>query len=594
MEQILRENVNPEFTWDTKCLFENDEIWQKTYDECNERIAETSYYRGKLNNAENILNCFKLSDELSKTISRLYVYSNLRLHEDNANTFYQAMSGKATTISVKFSSSLSYIPTEILKLDFETIEEFMKNNSELAVYAHYFDDLFREKEHILSEEMEELLANASEIGEASDEIFSMLNEADMKFGTVKDDDGKDIELTHGKYLSLMESKNAEVRKGAFKTLYKSYMDHKNTLAATFNANVKKDLFFSHARKYNSSLEASLFSDNIPISVYKNLIDTVHKFLPAMHKYVSIRKKRLKLEEIHMYDLYTPIVLEADTQIDYEKAKQTVAESLAPLGEEYISVLKSAFENRWIDVYENKGKRSGAYSWGAYGEHPFVLLNYDNKVNDMFTLAHEMGHAMHSYYSWSTQKYCYSSYTIFLAEVASTVNEALLMEYLLKNTDDDNFKNYLLNYFIEQFRGTLFRQTMFAEFEMLTHEMVQNGEPLTVESLNRVYHDLNLKYYGSEIVLDEEIDYEWSRIPHFYNSFYVYKYATGYAAAIALSTKILNEGKADDYLEFLKAGSSDYSINILKKAGVDMSDKKPIEESLKVFESLVEKMDALSL
>ncbi|MDR2938893.1 MAG: oligoendopeptidase F [Clostridiales bacterium] len=587
---ILRKNVNLKDTWDTSVLFEADSLWEEEYVNCEKRLAEASGYKGKLNTAENILSCFELRDRLSHIVHKLYVYANLRLHEDNTDTKYQALSDRAAMISVKLGSAFSYVQSEILRLDFETVKGFMALNPGLAEYKHYFDDLFREKEHILSEEMEDLLAKAHEIGEAPDEIFSMLNEADLTFGLVKDDEGNEFELTHGKYISLMESQNIETRKHAFKTMYKSYMAHKNTLAASFSANVKKDLFFAKARKYNSSLESALSSDNIPVSVYKNLIAAVHTALPSMHDYVALRKKRLKLDDIHMYDLYVPIVQEADNKVDFEKAKAEVLESLKPLGEEYISILGSAFKGRWIDVYENKGKRSGAYSWGVHGAHPFVLLNYDNKVNDMFTLAHEMGHAMHSYYSWSAQKYFFSSYTIFVAEVASTVNEALLMEYLLDKEPAGNFKNYLLNYYIEQFRGTLFRQAMFAEFEMETHQMVQNGIPLTSASLNEAYRALNRKYYGDGIILDEEIDYEWSRIPHFYSSFYVYKYATGYSAATALAKKIKGESSAaGKYIEFLKSGSSDYPLNLLKKAGVDMLGKGPVLESLEVFKSLVEKM-----
>ena len=418
----------------------------------------------------------------------------------------------------------------------------------------------------------------------------MINDADMEFGNVTDEDGNEVELTHGKYSSFLESKNVEVRKQAFNTYYDAYIKQKNTILATYNLSVKIDVFYAHIRNYKSALNEALFNDNIDDNVYTNLIDTITQNIYLMHSYVEKRKKVLKLEEIHMYDLYVPIVEEINSKVTYDEACETVLEALKPLGEDYVNKVKELFENNWIDVYENKGKQSGAYSWGAYGSHPYILMNFDNKVNDMFTLIHEIGHAMHSNYSWETQDYVNANYTIFVAEVASTVNEALLMQHLLKTTEDKNQKKYLINYFLDQFKGTVFRQTMFAEFELVTHDMVEKGEPLTVEVLNKIYRDLNKKYYGDGIVIDEKSDIEWARIPHFYSSFYVYQYATGFCAAINLSEKILNGTPQDieNYINFLKSGSSDYSIELLKKAGVDMSSHKPIEEALKVFEELLNK------
>jgi oligoendopeptidase F len=415
----------------------------------------------------------------------------------------------------------------------------------------------------------------------------MINDADMKFGEVTDDSGNKIELTHGKYGTLMQSQNRETRREAFEALYQSYYAQKNTLAATFSANVKKDWFFAKTRNYSSTRERALSAYNIPEEVYSALLTSVEKYLPVMHKYVDARKRILGLDEIHFYDLYAPIVKEADISVDYEKAKSSVLASVAPLGKDYVETVKRSYSDGWIDVYENKGKRSGAFSWGVYDAPPFIFLNYDNKLNDMFTLAHEMGHAMHSYYSHKTQPYVYAGYTIFLAEVASTVNEALLMEHLLKTSNDEIFSRYLINYYIEQFRTTVFRQTMFAEFESIAHGMSQKGEPLTFDSLYSVYKNLYVKYYGDKIILDPQIEYEWTRIPHFYNSFYVYQYATGFCSAVALARKIIYENGAENYLKFLKSGSSDYSINLLKEAGVDMTNPAAIESSLLKFKELTE-------
>lgn len=595
IKEKLRSEADSKYTWDLSSLFENDDQWQKKYDECIKKSEDFNVYKGTLSKtSDNLLNVLKLQDTVSSLSENLYVYSNLKLHEDTTNTFYQGMADKSDGMSVIISSAMSFIDSEILLVDENTLNGFFIENDELKLYSHYLEDLRRLKNHILKPELEELLANTAELGNAPENIYSTINNADISFGTVKNENGEDVVLTHAKFISLLESKDVKVRENTFKTFYASYEKQKNTFAAIYNASVKKDSFYAKVRNFDSALDSALASYNINKEVYTNLIETVHEFLPTMHKYVKLRKKRLGLDEIHMYDLYTPIVLEADTFISYEDAKIKVLEALAPLGEDYISKVSEGFNNRWIDVFENKGKRNGAYSFGSYESFPYILLNFDNKINDMFTLAHEMGHSMHSYYTRTNQEYIYGDYTIFLAEVASTVNESLLMQYLLKTTTDKNFKEYLLNYFMEQFRGTLFRQTMFAEFEMITHDMVESGEPLTVDSLSSLYKDLNLKYYGDEIILDDEIAIEWTRIPHFYSAFYVYQYATGYSAAIALSEKILNEGEVavEKYKDFLKSGSSDYSLNILKKAGVDMSTPEPIVKALSVFTEILNTMENL--
>jgi len=470
------------------------------------------------------------------------------------------------------------------------------------------DDLLRLKNHVLSPELEKILADISQITSAPENIFSMLDNADINFGKIKiksnsDSDNnnnknnnnneQEIELTHGNYISFMQSPDRELRKKVFNKYYDAYINQKNTIAAIYSSSVKKDVFYSRIRNFDSCMSQALFSKNISESVYHNLINTVNKYLPVLHDYMGIRKTKLCLKELCMYDIYVPLVSEFDKKIDFEEAKQTVKKALEPMGQDYINKLEEAFNSGWIDVYENKGKRSGAYSWGAYGCHPYVLLNFDNKLDDMFTLAHEMGHAMHSFYSWSTQAYIYSGHTIFLAEIASTVNETLLIKYLLKTTQDQDFRAYLINYFLEQFRRTLYRQTMFAEFELKTHELAEKDVPLTVDLLNKIYRDLNSKYHGPDVILDNKSDIEWARIPHFYSAFYVYQYATGYSAAIALSEKILSEG-SESYKEFLKAGISDYSLDILKKAGVDMTSPKPIESALDYFKNLVSEFKKIVL
>lgn len=583
-----RNEVSDNFKWKITDLYENDNLWQDDFNSISQKINELNAYKGRVS-IDNVLELFALKDKIGNVVEKIYVYANLKAHEDSSNTFYQGLSDKADSLITLYSSNVSYIEPELLSLD----ETKLLNAVSNTVYLHYIEDLLRSKEHILSAEKEELLAQVYEIEQAPDNIFSMLNNADLTFDDAVDKDGNKHPLTHGKYSSYLESTDRELRKSAFKSYYKSFYAQKNTIAAIYSASVKKDVFNARVRNYDSSLNAALEPYNIPVDVYKNLVKTVEKYLPLLHRYISLRKKRLGLDTLHFYDLYTPIVNNIDTAKEYESAKNTVRQALIPLGEEYLKTLNEGLDGGWIDVYENKGKRSGAYAWGSYGTHPFVSLNYDNTVNSMFTLIHEMGHAMHSHYTWSTQPYVYGDYTIFVAEVASTVNEALLMEHLLKTTKDENQKLYLINYFMEQFRGTLFRQTMFAEFELIAHEKCEEGEPLTFDALTEIYKQLNIKYYGNDIELDEEINYEWMRIPHFYSAFYVYQYATGYSAAIALSQKILNENGSENYIKFLKGGSSDYSINLLKTAGVDMSATAPTENALKVFENLLKQMENLS-
>lgn len=591
-----RNEVEPQHKWKIEDLYQNDEQWQQEVEVINTLVEELKQYQGKLgDSAETLYSFLSLSDKVDELLERVYVYANQKSHEDTTNATYQDLADKANNVMMTVNSALSFTTPEILTIPEERIRTFYEEKIELLQYQRMIQEIMKDKPHTLSSEMEELLAQTAEIADGPDNTFSMLNNADIKFPTIIDEDGEEIEITHGRYIKLMESPDRRVRKETFEGLYSSYKKLKNTIASLYSTNVKKDIFYAKARKFNSSLESALDGSRIPVEVYKNLIEAVHENLPAMYKYMEIRKKALKVDELHMYDIYAPIVSDFTMEVSFDEAKQIVKEGLKPLGEEYLSILQEGFDNGWIDIYENEGKRSGAYSWGAYGTHPFVLLNYQNNLKNTFTLAHEMGHAIHSYYSDKNQPITYAGYRIFVAEVASTCNEALLMAHLIANAKDKKEKAYLINYHLEQFRGTLYRQTMFAEFEMLTHQMAEEGQALTSETLSKLYYDLNKKYFGDNVVIDEDIAMEWARIPHFYRNFYVYQYATGYSAAIALSKRILEKGESavEEYIHnFLCGGSSKDPIDLLKGAGVDMSSKEPVEQALKVFADLVDQLEEL--
>ncbi|TAH75148.1 MAG: oligoendopeptidase F [Anaerolineaceae bacterium] len=592
-----RSEIEKKFTWAIEDLYATDELWEKEYNELKEMMPKATDYRGRLSeSAQVLLGFLRLYDELGVLMERVYVYANQKYHEDTGNPVYQDLADKSGVIIVQLESALSFATPEILSIPEETLERFKSEEEELRVYDFYLKNILRRKPHILSAQMEELLADAGEMASSPDNIYSKFDNADLKFPEIKDENGDTVRITHGRFIQLLESSDRRVREEAFKGVYETYESFKNTLAATFSSNVKQELFFTKARKYGSNLEKALNDSNVPVSVYTNLINAVHDNMGLMHRYVSLRKKLLGVNELHMYDLYTPLVQDVKMEVPFDEAKKIVAEGLKPLGEEYQEILQEGFGNRWIDIYENENKRSGAYSWGAYGTHPYVLLNYNDTLDNVFTLAHEMGHAIHSYYSDKVQPYVYAGYKIFVAEVASTCNEAILINHMLKKTEDKLQKAYLINHFLDKFKGTLYRQTMFAEFEMITHKMVEEGQSLTADTLCKIYHDLNVLYYGNDIVIDPEIDMEWARIPHFYRAFYVYQYATGYSAAIALSRRILQEGKpaVDDYIRFLSGGSSDYPIELLKKAGVDMSTKEPVNQALKLFEELLDQMEELML
>ncbi|TCT12307.1 oligopeptidase F [Natranaerovirga pectinivora] len=589
----LRSEIDDTYKWCLNDIISSLETFENIYNSCLENLKEIALFKDHLTkNASDLLRCLQLKDTLLMDLETLYVYSNMTLHEDTTNNHSQVLSERASNLQSIITQGLSFIEPELIELTSEKISALTKEEPSLKTYEHYLNNLLRKKEHILSKELEALLSKATDFSTSIQTIFSMFNEADIKFPEIIGEEGNPVELTKGRFISFMESKDRRVRKDAFEALLSTYNNHRNTLAAIYTSSVKKHVFYKNARRFSSSLEASLYENNISTEVYTQLISTVNDYLPTMHRYVDLRKRVLKLEDIHFYDLYTPMIKDVRTTISYSDAKNTVKDALMPLGQDYIDLLDIAFDNRWIDVYENKGKRSGAYSWGTYNSHPYVLLNFDDSIKNMFTLAHEMGHALHSYLSNKNQAYVNSHYSIFLAEVASTVNEALLMQYLLAKTEDPSTKLYLLNYYMEQFRGTVFRQTMFAEFEKITHEIVENGDPLTSEKLCEIYYDLNIKYYGPQLNTDRLIEIEWARIPHFYYNFYVFQYATGYSAAIALSKKILTEGASavNAYLEFLKSGGSDYSLEILKKAGVDMTSSIPITSALDEFEKIVSEME----
>ncbi|HLR09670.1 MAG TPA: oligoendopeptidase F [Bacillota bacterium] len=591
-----RDEIPEERTWRLEDIFATDDDWEKEFKALQADIPKITDYRGKLaDGAQTLVDVLQLQDALSERLGKLYTYAHMRADQDTTNTFYQALESRAETLLSSAASAMSFIVPEILSIDETVLNRFLEANEDLQKYKHTLDEINRQRPHVLSEREEALLAEAAEPLNNAGQTFTMLNNADLTFPTIKNEQGEDVQLTHGRYIGFLESKDRNVRKQAFKAMYETYGQFINTFAATLSGTVKKNNFNAKVRRYESARQAALDANNIPEKVYDNLVEAVNDKLPLLHRYVSLRKKVLGVDELHMYDMYTPLVQDVEMNISYEEAQQYVLDGLAPLGDDYINIVKEGFQNRWIDVEENKGKRSGAYSSGAYGTNPYILLNWQGTLNDAFTLAHELGHSVHSYYTRKSQPFRYGNYSIFVAEVASTLNEALLNDYMLKHLDDDRKKAYLLNHFLEGFRGTVFRQTMFAEFEHDIHVRMQNGEALTADKLTEIYYNLNKKYFGDDAVSDEEIGLEWARIPHFYMNYYVYQYATGYSAATALASSILSgeDGAVDRYInDFLCAGSSDYPIEILKKAGVDMTSKEPITASLDVFADKLAELEQL--
>lgn len=592
---LKREEADKKYAWRLEDIYPDVEEWRREYAQA-ERLAEKlAEYKGRVGeSSENLLAVFKLEDELGLLMERLVCYSHQLYDQDTTNADSQALSGEAEILGVKVGEAGSFLSPEIMAIPEEKIKEYLAGNEELKLYEKELEFIFRRKAHILSADKEAMMASVRDVLGGPQKTFGMFNNADIKFGTIKDENGEEVTVTHGRYGKLMENADRRVRQDAFNAMYSAFKGFENTIAANYESMIKGDIFKAKVRNYNSSIESYLDGGNIPLSVYENLIEAVHEGLPQMHRYVKLRKKALGLEELHMYDVYTPMVSDFKMEIPYEEAKEIVKKGVAPLGKDYVALLEEGFNGGWIDVYENEGKRSGAYSWGPNGTHPYVLLNYQDSLDSTFTLAHEMGHAIHSYKSHEAQPYVYASYRIFVAEVASTCNEALLNFYLIENAKDKKEKAYLINHFLEGFKGTVFRQTMFAEFEKKAHEMAEAGKSLTAKSLNEMYYELNKQYFGPDMCVDQDIEVEWARIPHFYTPFYVYQYATGFSAAMAIAKMIREEGQpaVDRYMKFLASGGSDYPIELLKIAGVDMSKPDAVKMGLQVFEELLDEMEEL--
>ena len=584
--------ISKAFQWDLSSLFESDQSWEQLFESAKEDIEEIKVWQGRiLESSPTFLTVIESSLALNRKLGRLYTYAKMKSDENTKDSVYQTLSSRAETLGVAASEATSYIVPELLSGDPSLIQQYVEGNDVLTGYGHYIDEIMRYKPHTLSAAEEKIMAQAGEIMSTPHNVFNMLSNADLKFPNVKNEKGEEVPLTHGSFIPLMKSNERQVRREAFETFYSVYEGHKNTFATLIDAEVKKNVFGSRVKKYDSARDAALFGNNIPTSVYDHLIEAVHEALPDFYKYMKLRKHLLGLDALHMYDVYPSIIKDVKMEIPYESAKEMVLNSLEPLGSDYVEIVKRAYEDRWIDVYENQGKRSGAYSFGAYDSKPYILLNYQETLDDVFTLTHEMGHSMHSYYTRAHQPYVYGNYSIFVAEVASTTNEALLNDYLLKTIEGKQEKLFILNHYLEQFRGTIFRQTMFAEFEREIHKHVESGGALTADRLSEIYGGLNQTYYGDEVVQDEQIRLEWARIPHFYYDFYVFQYATGFSAAIALSNKMLEEGDqaVTAYKTFLKSGSSNYPLEVLKLAGVDMTTSQPVKDALKVFGKLVDEM-----
>ena len=591
-ELLKRSDVPVQDTWDTTTIFADDDAFETAFKEVESLLGEAETFQGRLaESAETLIAALDYRNTLIQKVEHLYTYAHLNSDVDTSNSLYQGLQSRGRTLYAKVASALSFYESELLAADETILKQYLQEPG-LKVYQHEFEILFRRRPHILSQAEESLLAKASDVLSASSQTFSILNNADLKLPMVKDDEGNEVQLSHGRYGMFMESKHREVREGAFKAMYATYGQFRNTFASTLSSTVKQHGFSADVRHFASARNAALTSNHIDESVYDALVEAVNQRLPLLHRYVQLRKHVLKLDDVRMYDLYVPMVDDIDLKFTYEEAKEIVLDALSVLGDDYVGLLKKAFESRWIDPYENIGKRSGAYSSGSYNTDPYILLNWQDNLDNVYTLAHELGHSMHSYYTRSNQPFIYGDYSIFLAEVASTTNENLLTDYLLKKYDDPKIRAYILNHYLDGVKGTIYRQTQFAEFEHLIHVADQNGTALTADWLSEQYEAINRKYYGDGMVYDEEIRLEWARIPHFYYNYYVYQYATGFSAASALSAKILSGGQpaVDAYLNYLKAGSSDFPIEVLRKAGVDMSTNQPTIDALEVFEQRLKQLE----
>ncbi|CZQ85313.1 oligopeptidase f [Trichococcus flocculiformis] len=594
-KHLKRAEVPEASTWDLTAIFPTDAAFEKELDELAGAVPFIRALQGTIgSSSQALLKGIEEVLEINQKLERVYVYSHLKNDQDTSDSLYQNLHDKALSILTSVSEATSWFEPEIMEIPEDELEKYLAENDKLKPYAHLLDSLTSAREHVLTAREEELLAGAGEIFAAPSKTFSVLNNADMTFPKVKNEEGQEVQLTHGLYGKLMESPDREVREGAFKALYKTYDGLKNTFATTLSTNVKAHNYKAKVHKYESARAAALANNHIPESVYDTLLDVVNEHLPLLHRYVDLRKDLLGVEELHMYDMYTPLTGEAPIKYSIEAAMEETLKGLQPLGEDYLAILQEAFDNRWIDWLENEGKRSGAYSSGAYDTNPYILMNWQDSLNQLYTLVHELGHSVHSYLTRKSQPYVYGDYSIFLAEIASTTNENILTDYLLKTQTDPKVRIYILNHYLDGFKGTIFRQTQFAEFEHYIHQKALEGVPLTQDFMTSYYAELNAKYYGPSVEKDPEIGIEWTRIPHFYYNYYVYQYATGFSAATALAKRIVEgeEGALEKYLSYLKAGNSDYPIEVMKKAGVDMTQSAYIEDAMKVFEERLNELEQL--
>ncbi|MDQ8221445.1 oligoendopeptidase F [Enterococcus faecium] len=590
-----REELPENLTWDLTKIFSSDQEFDEKYLELSEKLKKSEKYKGTLDQgASQFLDAIEFVLSVYRQTEIIYVYAHLKNDIDTGNTEYQALYARASSLFSKVSEAVSWFEPEILQLSDERIWQYFKEEPKLEVYRHYIQQIVDNRAHVLSADQESLLAGAGEIFEASSDTFAVLNNADLVFPTIEGENGEKVQLSHGVYGQLLESTDRSVREAAFKGLYSVYEQFRNTFASTLSTHIKGHNFKAKVRNYSSAREASLSNNHIPESVYDTLVAVVNKHLPLLHRYMELRKRLLEVEKLHMYDLYTPVLGEAPITFTYEEAKEKALEALKPMGEEYMTIVEKAFSERWIDVVENKGKRSGAYSSGSYDTNPYILLNWHDTLDQLFTLVHEMGHSVHSYFTRSNQPYVYGDYSIFLAEIASTTNENILTEYLLETEKDPRVRAYVLNHYLDGFKGTVFRQTQFAEFEHFMHTEDEKGVPLTSEYLSDSYGKLNAKYYGPAVEEDPEIKFEWSRIPHFYYNYYVFQYSTGFSAASALAKRILSQepDALENYLAYLKAGNSDYPVEVMKKAGVDMTQAAYIEDAMSMFEQRLNELEEL--
>lgn len=590
-----RSEVKEEYTWDVSAMYASKAAWEADLKEVVTIVSDLAKLEGSvMASAEKLLTALELGARAEQKIDLAFNYAERLFDQDQKNTEHQAMSQKMYGVVTDYQSRTAFVVPEILAADKATLAQYFSEKKELELYRGLVDEILRTKEHVLSAEMEKLVAMTGEMAQTPEQVYSIINNADLIYPEIEDENGEKVRLSHGNFVPFEESGDRRVRKDAFEAFYSIYKQFAGTIAGLYNGQVKQQIFYAKARNYASTLEAAVDANNVPSKVYRNLVETVNANMDKMHRYVKLRKKCLGVDELHMYDVYTPMIADAAKKVSYDEAKETVLKALAPLGEDYVATVKEGFENRWIDVYENEGKRSGAYSAGAFGTHPYVLLNYNDTLDNMFTLAHEMGHAMHSWYSNANQPYIYSQYKIFVAEVASTCNEILLMEYLLANTTDKKERAYLLNHYLDSFKGTVYRQTMFAEFEMKSNQMAEEGESLNAENLCKLYYGLNQKYFGEDMVSDPQIAYEWARIPHFYYNFYVYQYATSFSAAVAIAHGILEEGApaVERYKKFLSGGCSMSPVDLLKQVGINMEEPKPIQDALDVFGKVLDEIETL--